>query len=447
MRAEPGADVPTVVIALREHLAFPHGGRAPSRQAEMAPPSSLLATLLERFRVVQGSIEWSRSYWTVTSTRQVEQLHERIVDPARAVPLVVCVGDEQNGPPIDPAELARSLFGTARVVHIARPRLTSRLRQLIGEKHRMGWNVIRLYRPGYSPDDSGGVHRFFRKAEIDTFGGAFPAWLSHYIRREESHLIAPDRAVREQFRVAERRQANLARGAVEGALERLREHLGEVEHDSLADAIALLTDELTATQDRLTETETLAAAYADELDRAAAENYSLRARISGLEEQLRGAAQGGLAVGVMAEPTTLREAIDQALASVIDGELVIHDRVLKHVERHRLALDPVQLRDTLLAIRDVARACRANHGDGRAPADYFRERGIAYKADVSDTARQQYAADYALEIDGDDGPERVLMGPHVDLSIRHRIYWVHDKARQRFVIGHIGDHLRDASTK
>jgi hypothetical protein len=450
MRVDPGRhdESPSIAIILREQLAFPEGGRAPSRQSEMAPPSSLLGALLERFRVFQGTIEWTRSYWTVTTDRQVEQLHERIVDPARSVPLVVCVGDEQQGPPVDPAELGRALFGTARVVHIARPRLTGRLRELIGEKHRIGWNVIRLYRPGYSPADSGGVHRFFRKAEIDSFAGVtFSAWLSHHIRREESWLIAPDRVVRERFRIAERRQGNIARAAVEGALENLREHLGDVEHGSLADAISLLTAELAATQDRLAEAEALATWYSDELDRTTDETYRLKAHIAGLEERIRGAAQSGLAPDVMAAPTTVREAIEQVLVSVTDGELIIHDRVLKHVERQRLALDPIHVRDTLIAIRDVARQCRERHGDGRAPADYFRERGVTYKADVSETARQQFAADYAIEIDRDGTPERVLMGPHVDLSIRHRIYWYHDKDAGRFIVGHIGDHLRDASTR
>jgi hypothetical protein len=448
MRVDRSGDTPAVVMTLREQLAFPRGGRAPNRQAEMAPPSSLLDVLLGQFRVVQGSIEWTRSYWTVKTTRQVEQLYERIVDPQRAVSLVVCVGDDRQEPPVDPAELGRALFGIARVVHIAQPRLTRRLRELIGEKHRVGWNVIRLYRPGYSPGDSGGMHRFFRKAEIDAFvGDVFPAWLSRYIRREESHLIAPDRTVRERFRAAERRQASVARGAVEGALAELKELLGDVALDSLADAVGLLTAELAAAQDRLAEAEALATAYADELDRAAAEAFGLRARIAGLEEQVRGAAQGGLPANVMAAPTTVREAIEQVLSTVSDGEFIVQDHVLKQVERQRLALNPEQVRDTLLAIRDVARAWRAGHGDGRSPADYFRERGVTFKADVSDTARQQYAADYTIEIDRDGETERVLMGPHVDLSIRHRIYWYHDKEGQRFVVGHIGDHLRDASTR
>jgi hypothetical protein len=46
----------------------------------------------------------------------------------------------------------------------------------------------------------------------------------------------------------------------------------------------------------------------------------------------------------------------------------------------------------------------------------------------------------------EQGEHEDLMGPHLDLSVRHRIYWFHDKANQRFIVGHIGDHLRDKST-
>ena len=226
----------------------------------------------------------------------------------------------------------------------------------------------------------------------------------------------------------------------------LKAQLGVVEHGSLAEAIALLTAELASAQDRLAESEVLAQSYASDLDRAKDEIYQLKARIAGLDEQVRGTTQRGLPAGMMGEPTSVREAVEQVLATVTEGELAVHDRVLKHVERQRVALDPVQVRDMLLAIRDVARLCRDNHGDGRGAVDYFWERGVQLKMSISDTARQQYASDYTIEIDRDGDRESVLMGPHIDLSIRHRIYWYHDKDAERFIVGHIGDHLRDAST-
>ena len=61
-------------------------------------------------------------------------------------------------------------------------------------------------------------------------------------------------------------------------------------------------------------------------------------------------------------------------------------------------------------------------------------------------ARQRYRTDSLVRHSDEQGEREDLMGPHLDLSARHRIYWYHDKVNQRFIIGHIGDHLRDKST-
>lgn len=444
---QPG-EPPAVLVTLREQLAFVDGMRSPDRQSEMAPPSSLLGALLASFRLFEGTIEWTRSYWSVSTSQQVQQLYERIVDPGRTVPLLVCVGDEEHGPPIDPAELGRALFGTARVVHITKPRLTARLRDLIGEKHRVGWNMVRLFRPGYSPGDAAGAHRFFRRAEIDMFTGVpFAEWLSSHLRREATFLIAPDKVVRERLRAIERRQADVARSTVETALEQLQPQVGELEYESLTDAISLLIGELATLQDRLAESEVLSSSYETELEQARDEIYRLRARIAGLEAEVRGVAQAALPTEVMDQPTTVLEAVQQVQATIQDGELVLDERVMRQVAKIRSGLDPVQVRNTLSVIRDVARCCREGHGAGRSIADLFRERGITLKTDISDTAKQRYAEDYTLDVEHGGEVRRVLMGPHVDLSVRHRIYWYHDRDARRFIIGHIGNHLRDASTR
>ncbi len=206
---DPNVDMTgAVVVTIREQLAFEDGARPPSRQATMAPPCGLLGALFDGFRVFQGNIEWTRTYSAIRTLAQVDRLYDSIVDRQRTVPLVVCVGDESQGPPVEPGNLGSVLFGTARIVHIARPRLTGRLRERIGEKHRTGWNVLRLYRPGYSANDDSGVHRFFRKQEVENTGPeSFPQWLSNYIRREETFSIAPDSIVPNQLRKAETRES------------------------------------------------------------------------------------------------------------------------------------------------------------------------------------------------------------------------------------------------
>ncbi len=437
-----------IVITIREQLAFPDGMRPSDRSSESAPPCSLLSALLEQFTVSQGNIEWTRSYWQVRNIDQVEDLHRKIVDRKRTVPLVVCVGDESQGPPVEPAMLARDLFGTARVVHISNPRLTARLRVLIGETHRVGWNVIRLYRPGFSITDSAGMHRFFRRAEIERYAdGGFAEWFSRHIRREESFLVEPDSVVRDRIRARERAQSDRAQRLIGTLVEDLKSKMGDVAHDSLHDAINLVLEELDTARVRMVEAETLASSYADELESAKEDAFRLKARVSNLEQRLSDVTQPTLSDEAFAAvPATVAEAVQQVMTTVEHGELEFHDRVLKQVNGHRSKLDPVQVRDMLIMIRDVARQCRGGHGDRRGPADYFRERGVTLKSDISETAKQHYESDYALEVERQGGLKRVLMGPHVNLTQRHRIYWHHDKDAQCFVIGHIGDHLRDATT-
>lgn len=437
-----------VIVTIREQLGFEDGIRPQSPHAIMAPPCGLLGVLFDKFRIFQGNIEWTRSYSAVNALIQIDRLHESIADRRRTVPLVVCVGDETQGPPFDPGELGIALFGTARVVHVASPRLTAQLRKLIGEKHRIGWNVLRLYRPGYSSHDEAGVHRFFKRPEIETRGAdAFPTWLSSYIRREETFSIAPDPLVRDRLRHAETRQSNEARGLVDSLLRDLTPHVGVVRLESLRDAVALMATAVATAQDHRAEAEALASSYAADLDAIKLERHRLRERIDGLEAQVRGAAQSFLPEeSALPDPKTVREAVEQVQSTVRDGELVFHERVIRQVARYRSGYSPSEIRDCLMTIRDVARQCRIDHGDGRTPSDYFREQGLILKTDISSTAKQQFRGDYELDIDRNGSSQAVLMGPHLDLSPRHRVYWHHDKEASRFVIGHIGDHLRDAST-
>jgi hypothetical protein len=134
-------------------------------------------------------------------------------------------------------------------------------------------------------------------------------------------------------------------------------------------------------------------------------------------------------------------------STVADGELIIDDRVIKQISDYRNGLDPVRVRDALLNILEVAQKCRQEINIGKTPAAYFQEIGEHFKGDISDTAKQHYRDDYEITIDRNGIPINVLMGPHLDLSSSHRIYWFHDKEAKRFIIGHIGHHLRDASTK
>ena len=69
-----------------------------------------------------------------------------------------------------------------------------------------------------------------------------------------------------------------------------------------------------------------------------------------------------------------------------------------------------------------------------------------FARNVSATALQRYRADYVLP--GPDGNE-IQLGPHFIVGSGDnvcRIYLAVDKPRRRYIIGHVGDHLRDGSS-
>lgn len=76
----------------------------------------------------------------------------------------------------------------------------------------------------------------------------------------------------------------------------------------------------------------------------------------------------------------------------------------------------------------------------------FGELIAGYTADISDTAKTKYAQDYRREVGG----EAIMLGPHLKFGrgtpkYCARIYWWVDHAQRRFVVGHVGKHLRDDS--
>lgn len=69
-----------------------------------------------------------------------------------------------------------------------------------------------------------------------------------------------------------------------------------------------------------------------------------------------------------------------------------------------------------------------------------------YRAGISWTAATRYTADYTRRYEG----REIVLGPHLARGVGPanqimRIYWWVDREAGRFVIGHVGAHLRDAS--
>lgn len=107
---------------------------------------------------------------------------------------------------------------------------------------------------------------------------------------------------------------------------------------------------------------------------------------------------------------------------------------------------PLQVLDDLLALDRVAGAWQR----GELTCDFkiacTNEGSTGYRNGISQTARQKYEDDYRRRYED----EWVMLGPHLRRSVGAaseilRIYWYADAEQRVFVIGHVGEKLRDDS--
>ena len=94
--------------------------------------------------------------------------------------------------------------------------------------------------------------------------------------------------------------------------------------------------------------------------------------------------------------------------------------------------------DASFVARSSDTAAAALRGDFAVEA---RNRGLDWARDVSDDAKQKFAADYERRYDR----RTVTLGPHIRRQGRQilRVYCYLDTERRRVVVGHVGDHLGD----
>ncbi|MFN0093297.1 MAG: hypothetical protein ACKVVT_00755 [Dehalococcoidia bacterium] len=109
---------------------------------------------------------------------------------------------------------------------------------------------------------------------------------------------------------------------------------------------------------------------------------------------------------------------------------------------------PGRVYDALAAMDAVALARATEASLGQRLQDAFAEYGLKYAPHLSDTAEARFEDDYRFSYQG----ERVLMEAHLKLGTDFdpanclRIHFEWDSARQRWVVGYVGSHLRNART-
>lgn len=107
---------------------------------------------------------------------------------------------------------------------------------------------------------------------------------------------------------------------------------------------------------------------------------------------------------------------------------------------------PVQVLDDLLALDRVAGAWQRGELSCDFKSACANEGLTGYRNGISQTARQKYEGDYRRQYEG----ELVMLGLHLGRGVGAvteilRIYWYADPEERVFVVGHVGEKLRDDS--
>lgn len=109
----------------------------------------------------QGGSAIASAPWRIASQADADDLVDALIEPARAVPYLVCsVAEGETQPRVDAALLAKTTLGIAKVVVIPAA-LTWVLTQRLGKPLSAYKGAIRAYLPGFSYDANPYAHRLF----------------------------------------------------------------------------------------------------------------------------------------------------------------------------------------------------------------------------------------------------------------------------------------------
>ncbi len=347
---------------------------------------------------------------------EAPQLIELLEDRERRLPAVVISLDQYAGRPLlDPEALADVLAGLAHVF-VIEPAATFALSDAVDKERSVFYGAVRVYWPGFTRTARLYDHPLWLPDRIREFrrpGPTFADALAGEVIRVAIVRIPPPPLERKIHRelAAER----------EREVQRLRDEARLAAVDpAWQEEMQRAWDE----EDRLRR----------EIERLAAENVDLSERLEAALASRSGDERGPRtvrgAVELAAERCSNIEFLPSALESAAESPYRQPEKVLLALER----------------IDDIAGRFAADNLQGGLRAA-FEDAGLQYGADISDTAKTQFRREYERRYAG----RVVLLGPHVRLGTGPphacaRIYWFVDEDRRRFVIGHVGKHLRDTNT-
>lgn len=238
----------------------------------------------ETVGLARGEYPISVEPWIIQSEADYLSLSEGLLDDARILPLIVLTVAENSpnkeSPLLDASALARATVGLARVV-ILPNEFTWRLTDDFGRKHSVFGGAVRVYLPGFSPDEPPYSHRLIVADRLSDEAG----------RRQCIDMMRQIAASESIFRTQINRNI-LTFAAVRNASLRLQqEQMGDATE---AEQLVLARSRVEALEKELDDNETvlndLAAEQVRSIERAEAAEQQARTsgyRIQRLLDQLK----------------------------------------------------------------------------------------------------------------------------------------------------------------
>lgn len=349
-----------------------------------------------------------------------------LCDPRRARPVVVLTPDREGRQVVPPPEVAREFFGLADVYLVQRPADTFTLTDALGDRMlSVFWGAMRVYGPGFTRSADPYAHP----------------------------LLFPERAIERPVRDALRRRlahgtAARWRGRAETA--RIDARLDVLRMEAVlrvqvrAEVLAELAGAGPAAARGAAPTGAAPASGAGRavarereevrLDALRAENARLRAEVAALRR--RAPASSG----------TLEQIV--ALASERYGDALYFLPSAYRTARASPYRRPEEVLRLFEGLARVARQCQ----QGAAPGGVYeacRAAGLDYASGAAESTSARLRAQYVFH----DGARAYTCAEHLrrgvspDPAESLRIYFTsRDLCDERFVVGHVGAHLRTMTT-
>ena len=376
------------------------------------------------------------------TAREIESLCDSVLfSGSRELPVIVITPTNNQAQfPVNPITLAERLGGTAKVFKMRDALATSVLDQYLGKTLAIGMDAIRVFSPGLEPGASDEAHWHFlgetirKKKLVDR---AFADFLFQKLaelalpRFRESPLFMKFRRLGEKER--------------KGALEQVKaaQSRDQEYYEEYATTLDFQNQQLEAERrDILNENQRLK----EQVEQLQLELEKFRENITSLSAEL------GRPVVEYAEKPVAPERF-QTVPEVVQSATSFKNLVILESARESAIDVPVNYKFTdrvLEALKALQQAAERRNQSGRLGSGWkqiFEELGFEYKANISDTTKNNWGHEYQFHYEG----KRLLFEEHFTIGVKSAntclsIYFSTKLRQDAIVVAYVGRHLRTTQT-